>query len=300
MEWQQIIGFSNVARLGSFTRAAEATYRTQSALTQQIKALENELECRLFERIGKRRLILTPAGEKLLVFADSLRANYDRFLQEIHEDQALQRGRLAIAAPFTTLYHLMPGAIKSFIRHFPAVELSLLDRSQRDTIDLVKRGDVDFGVALESSAPPELCVLRWKTAESVLLVPAGHPLAERRPGAKRVSAKEIARYPLILPPGTAAFSRRNSLEELFRRYHLDYRVVMESSNVELSSVYVEMGLGISFASVVRELVTLKNRKLEFVPLGHYFKPEHIAIIMRRDKPLARFHKAFLERLTGKA
>jgi DNA-binding transcriptional LysR family regulator len=300
MEWQQLIGFRNVARLGSFTRAAEATYRTQSALTQQIKALENELECRLFERIGKRRLILTPIGEKLLVFADSLLANYDRFILDIREDRTLQRGRLAIAAPFTTLYHLMPGAIKSFIRHFPEVELSLLDRSQRDAIDLVKRGDVDFGVALESSVPPELSVVRWKTAESVLLVPTGHPLAKGKSGTRRVSAKEIARYPLILPPKTAAFSRRNALEELFRKYRLDYRIVMESSNVELSAVYVEMGLGISFASVVREFASLKNRKLEFVPLGHYFKPEHIGIIMRKDKQLARFHKAFLEKLTGKA
>ena len=56
MEWQQILGFYHVAKLKSFTRAAEATYRTQSALTQQIKSLEAELDCQLFERVGKRKI----------------------------------------------------------------------------------------------------------------------------------------------------------------------------------------------------------------------------------------------------
>ena len=60
MEWQQLVGFYHVAQLGSFTRAAEATLRTQSALSQQIKALEEEFSCRLLERIGKRRIAAYP------------------------------------------------------------------------------------------------------------------------------------------------------------------------------------------------------------------------------------------------
>jgi DNA-binding transcriptional LysR family regulator len=298
MQWQQIIGFYNVARLGSFTRAAEATFRTQSALTQQIRALENELDCRLFERIGKRKLILTPAGEKLLVFAESLLRKYEQVIQEIHEDGGLQKGRLRIAAPFTTLYHLMPDVIKRYIKRFPAIELSLFDRSQRHVIELVKRGDVDFGITLESAVPGELGKVRWKKVESVLLVPRGHPLAESKTGSRKVSAKQIARYPLILPPKTVAFSHRSTLEELFRKYNVDYHIIMESSNVELSSVYVEMGLGISFATIARDLPAFKKRKVEFISLNHYFKPEYITVIMRRDKALAQFQRAFLETLTG--
>ena len=61
MDWQQLVGFHQVARLGSFTKAAEATFRSQSALSQQVKALEEELGCRLLERIGKRKLRLTEA-----------------------------------------------------------------------------------------------------------------------------------------------------------------------------------------------------------------------------------------------
>ncbi|MDH4233266.1 MAG: LysR family transcriptional regulator [Nitrospirota bacterium] len=63
MEWQQVIGYYHVAKLKSFTRAAEATYRTQSALTQQVKALEEELDCQLLERVGKRKICLLRLGK---------------------------------------------------------------------------------------------------------------------------------------------------------------------------------------------------------------------------------------------
>ena len=106
MEWQQVIGFYQIAKLGSFTKAAEATFRTQPALSQQIKALEEELDCHLFERIGKRKLRLTSAGERFLTFAESILENYDSLREDLNELKGSQKGRLKIAAPFTTLYHL--------------------------------------------------------------------------------------------------------------------------------------------------------------------------------------------------
>jgi DNA-binding transcriptional LysR family regulator len=84
------------------------------------------------------------------------------------------------------------------------------------------------------------------------------------------------------------------LEESFRELGITYRVLMESSNVELSSVYVEMGLGISFATVVRDLPALRHRRLAFVPMGQLFEPDYIAVIMRKDKVLASYKSAFLE------
>ena len=112
MEWQQIIGFYHVAKLGSFTKAAEATFRTQSALSQQIGRLEDELECRLLERVGRRRLRLTFAGERLFEFSETVLRRYDALIEEIDALKTAQKGRLRIAAPFTTLYHLFPFSLK--------------------------------------------------------------------------------------------------------------------------------------------------------------------------------------------
>ena len=293
MEWQQIIGFYHVAKLGSFTRAADATYRTQSALTQQIKSLEEELDCQLFERIGKRKVILTPLGERFFWFSKSLLQEYDRLIEDIAEHKGLKKGRLRIAAPFTTLYHLLPEVVRKYNRQFPWVELSLLDRPQREVVELVKNGDIDVGLALESVIPEALDKRRWKKVEPVLLAPTGHPLAKM----EKVSMDAIVKYPLILPPKSSEFRHRNKLEELFRAHNANYFVIMESSNIELSSLYVEMGLGLAFASVVRELPVFKERRLNYIPLSHYLTPEQICVVTRRDKRMSTFQGAFLDMLT---
>ncbi len=295
MEWQQILGFYQVARLGSFTKAATATFRTQSALSQQIKALEEELGCPLLERIGRKKLRLTPAGERFLQFCEAVLERYGHLQEEINAIMGQAKGHLRLAAPFTTLYHLFRELLPAYIRKFPQVQLSILDRSQESVIDLVRSGDIDFGLALESTSPQDLSILRWQKVEKVLLTPLGHPLV----GSKQVTMEEIAKYPLILPPQGLKFTGRRILTDQFRKLGVDYHIIMESSNVELSSLYVEMGLGISFATVAGNLPLPEKRKLAFIPLDHYFPPDYIAVILRKDKVLAPHKQAFLEMLFGK-
>ena len=292
MEWQQIIGFYYVAKLGSFTKAADATFRTQSALSQQVKNLEKELGCRLLERIGRRKLRLTSAGQRFFKFSETSLLRYQSLTEELNELKGLQKGLLRMAAPFTTLYHLVPFALKTYITQFPNVELTILDRSQTHILDLVKNGDIDFGLVLESNIPKGLTSLLWKKVRTVLMTPLGHPLAK----AKRVTLKQIGKYPLILPPINLKY--RSNLEERFQKLGIDYHVIMESSNVELSSLYVEMGLGISFATIVTDLPELKKRKLEFLSMDHLFKPDYIAVVMRKDKTLISYKRAFIKILFG--
>jgi DNA-binding transcriptional LysR family regulator len=292
MDWQQLVGFHQVAQLGSFTKAAEATFRSQSALSQQVKALEEELGCRLLERIGKRKLRLTEAGERFLRFAQGVLGSYKGLLEELQELKGTPTGELRLAAPFTTLYHLFREVLRQYPPRYPQVRLTILDRSQREVIDLVRQGDIDFGIALESGAPKDLTARRWHPVEMVLMAPPGHPLT-RSP---QVTIEDIARYPLILPPRTPRSPGRRTLEALFQEVDLDYHVVMESSNVELSSVYVEMGLGISFATIVKDLPLAVPRNLVFIPLAEMAEPDFLAVLMRRDKILSSYKKAFLETL----
>ena len=290
MDWQQILGFYHTARLGSFTKAAEVTFRTQSALSQQIKALEDELDCRLFERIGTRRLRITSAGETFFRFAESVLMGYEGVKEELAALKGLQKGRLRIAAPFTTLYHLFPGPLREYNESFPWVELTVADCPQSKVVSLVKAGDIDFGVALESVVPGNLACIRWKKVHSVLLTPPDHPLA----GVKRLTMEQIARHPLILPPHSGEYSARARLDELFQQEGLEYHVIMESSNVELSGLYVETGLGISFATLVKDQPGVKDRDLAFIPLDHYFPPRWISVVLRKDKVLTPHKQAFLD------
>lgn len=294
MEWQQILGFYQVARLGSFTRAAEATFRTQSALTQQVKALEEELGCQLLERLGRRRLRLTPAGERFFQFAQAVLEYQQGLLADLKELQGVAGGPLTLAAPFTTLYHLLPEVVAAYVRRFPAVRLTILDRSQRLVIDLVKEGEADFGLALESLVPPGLTVRRWREVHTVLLVPRGHPLIQGGPP----TLEDMARYPLILPPRSPEYRTRHRVEELFRRQGLRFQVVMESSNVELSSLYVARGVGISFATIRTDAPEPVREGLGFIPLDHYFPRDFIAVITRSPEIGQRYKREFLEMLLG--
>jgi DNA-binding transcriptional LysR family regulator len=294
MEWQQLLGFFQVARLGSFTRAAEATFRTQSALSQQVKALEEELGCQLLERLGKRRLRLTEAGEKLFSFAGSVLGGYETLKEELGDRQGRHPGRLSLAAPFTTLLHLLPRSLKTYTQLFPQVDLTLLDRPQQTVLDLVKNGEVDLGLALESLVPGDLAAHPWLPVATMLMAPVGHPLA----ASKRLSLRQIARHPLILPPRGPEAAGRRVLEEHFRKQGLSFHVILESTNVELSALYVEMGLGVSFATLARGARPLAGRNLAFIPLPRYFKPDRLAVVRRRDQILTPHKKAFINLLFG--
>lgn len=294
MEWQQIIGFYHVARLGSFTKAGAVTLRSQSALSQQVKALEDEFGCQFFERIGTRKLKLTPAGKRFLEFSESVLKGHETLTEDLSEFKETQSGPLKIAAPFTTLYHLFPDKFRDYLERFPRVEATLLDRPQGSVLELIRDGAVDFGLALESLAPRDLAAIRWREVTTVLLIPRDHALV----GTRRVSWRQLAQYPLILPPKALKCPGRIVLEEQLQRLRLPYRIAMESSNVELSALYVEYGLGICLATVVGNLPALTRRNLEFLSLDHYFKSDHIALIMRKDKVLPPYQRVFVNMLIG--
>jgi DNA-binding transcriptional LysR family regulator len=296
MEWQQLLGFYHVAKLRSFTRAAKVTFRTQSALSQQIKAIEEELDCQLFERAGRRKIRLTASGEILLKYVESVLIGHTNLIEQLNQMKGIPKGPLKMAAPFTTLYHLLPEKLRTYMKLFPEVELTLLDRSQERAIDLLKDGEIDLCLALESVVPKVFTTVRWLPVETVLMVPHGHPLVR----AGVVTFDQIAQYPLILPPTDMRTGCRQLLEKELARLGMNCRIIMESSNVELSSTYVEMGLGISFATVVRDLPVLRQRKLEFLSLEHYFQRDHICIVTRKDKKLLSFQKDFIDLLMGKS
>lgn len=292
MEWQQLIGFYHVVQSGGFTKAAKITYRTQSALTQQIKKLEEEFDCQLLERIGKRKILLTPAGERVFAFAQQLVTNYEFLVEEISHLKGLHKGRLRIAAPFTTLSQLLPPKVESFMNQFPQVEISLFDRPQNKVPELILEGGADIGVSLESIVPANLAKVRWRKVETVIMIPVGHPLRDMT----EVSLDQIAQYPLILPPKGSIPRKR--LEKHFEEKGLTYRVAMESSNVELSAIYVEMGLGISFATIVRNLPTYEQRNFRFLSLDRYFETDYITFIYRKEKATNPILNAFVNAISG--
>ena len=292
MEWQQVIGFYHVARLNSFTRAAEATFRTQSALSQQVKALERELGGPLVERIGRGKLRLTPAGELFFSYCQSALDGRMHFLSELNRLRGCYAGRLSIAAPFASFYRLLGDMLTGFFQQYPDVEPTLFERSPQEIIEGVRNGEVDLGLVMASAAPKDLVVKPWKKAECVLLAPADHPVTAR----KRITLAAVAEYPLILLPRDQRYAARDNLEEKLQAAGLPYRIVMESSNIVLSAEYAQRGLGVAFVKLVAGFERFLPPDLAIAPLNHLFKKDSLAVIYRKTKKLLDYEQKFLEHL----
>ena len=288
MEWQQILGFHQIAKLGSFTKAAEATFRTQSAISQQIKALEEELGCQLFERIGRSNLKLTPAGESFLKFSVALLDGYEQVTAELKELKGQKAGRLRIAAPFETLYYLIPNNLRKYTLKYPNVELSIINCPPTDVIQLIKYGEIDFGITTEYMAPRDLAIIRWKKPERLLMTSMDHPLLR----AKRLTFRQIVQYPLILPP--RHYPIRKRFDEKLEQSNLKCHVVVESPNVVLCAECVQLGLGISIiAEGLSKRLQQEKRKIAFIPLRNILESDYLVLVMRKDKKLPAYQKAFI-------
>lgn len=291
MEWQQLVGFYHVARLGSFTKAAAVTYRTQSALSQQVKALEAELDCQLLERLNRKKLRLTPAGEEVRRFAETLLLGYEQLQVRLQAIQDPTAGCLRLAAPFTTIYHLFREVLGEYQQAWPRVRLTILDRSQAEIIALVREGEVDLGFALASRTPADLRARPWLAVEPFLLVPEGHPLTQ----VAELTWPEVARYPLILPP--AGTPSRDRLDRQMQHLGLSCHVILESANVDLSALYVELGLGIAPATLVSpDLPELRSRRLAYLPFPPLAPPDTLVILQHPQRVLLPHQQAFLEYL----
>ncbi len=200
VELRQLEYFVAVARHGTFTRAAEELWITQSALSQQVRRLEEELGVRLLHRTS-RGAEPTPAGADLLARAEAVLAELARARADLQRHTGLTRGRARVAAGPADAAAL-PAALAAFHRAHPGLQVALRHAAGGEVAGLVQRGTVDVGVAAAGAAagaegveafdlPPE---------ELVALLPAGDALAAGGP----IALGDLRERPLVLAePGSA-------------------------------------------------------------------------------------------------
>jgi DNA-binding transcriptional LysR family regulator len=171
-----------VAARGSFAAAAAALSFTQSAVSQQIAALEREAGTRLVER-GVRPVRLTDAGRALLAHAEAVLARLDEAEQELGEIARLRRGRLRLASFPTAIATLVPRSVAVFNQRHPDVDLTVIDDHGQGLIPRLARWELDLALIYEHEALPEPDVELERTHlledPFDLAVPDGHPLAGR-------------------------------------------------------------------------------------------------------------------------
>ena len=286
MDFDQLHTFLEIVRLKSFSKAAQTCYRTQPAISAQVRQLEQELNTALFERFGSR-ISLTTAGK---IFADYAAQMLDlrRQAQDtINELERNPRGELVIAANEASCIYVLPQVFSEYKALFPAVQLQV-DRSYGTrVVEAVLENIADFGLTQLPVEEKRLEVVYIHKDEIRLIVPARHPLADR----KAVQAHELVEFQLLLPKSGKTRTRLNAWFELVED---DLRVSMELDSTEMMKRFVMAGLGVSFlaASNCREEVAAG--KLRSISLAPEPMIRRLGLIYRKDKALSKAALGFIQ------
>jgi DNA-binding transcriptional LysR family regulator len=238
VELRQLEYFVAVARHGQFTRAADALWVTQSALSQQIRRLEAELGVVLLRRTP-RGAELTPAGEDLLAHAQVALGELARARETLDRHAGITRGRVSLAA--TTIDTLrLPAALATFHREHPGLQLALRHAASSDVLALVRTGAVDVGVAGSHGAPPPGVSVEELSDEPMrAMLPVGDELAGESP----IGLAELSRRPFILAePGSGL---RETVIAACQRSGFSPVPLFEVSDPATVRHLVQAGLGVS-------------------------------------------------------
>ena len=279
--------FCQTVRLGSVSRAAEALFISQPAVTLQLQALEREFGVVLFERSG-RRLVPSREGQVLYEMAQPLVENLDGLAERFRDKiSGLDAGELRIAANSTTILYLLPKVVAAFRQLHPQVRLSLHNAITADGTDLLRSDAADLIVGSLLDVPSDLSYETVQRFEQMLITPLGHPLSS----VPQLELAQIAEHPLILPPRRQVTWRL--VDRIFQQQRLPYSVSLEVGGWEVIKQYVALGMGISVVPALC-LAAEDARELAIRPVGSLFPPRTYGVAVRRGRPLSPQARAFIE------
>jgi DNA-binding transcriptional LysR family regulator len=236
----QLAVFEAVARLSSFTKAADELHLAQPTVSTQIRKLADNLQIPLFEQIGKR-IYLTPAGEKLYEGCQLLFTTLSNVEESLSDLRGLEHGRLRLAVSTTGKY-FVPRLLAEFVKLHPAIEVSLQIHNRNNLIDRLVRNEDDLYIF--SNPPKEFEIVTQPILPNPMVVFArdDHPLAHE----KKISMEQLKNEKFIMrEPGSGT---RMVAYEAFDHHGVELQVQMELSTNEAIKQAILAGLGISILS----------------------------------------------------
>ncbi|MFQ6002505.1 MAG: LysR family transcriptional regulator [Candidatus Zixiibacteriota bacterium] len=289
MELQTLRGFYWAGMHGSFSKAGKTLNIGQSAISHQVKSLEEELGVRLYQRAG-RGISLTPEGKILLAYADIILQTLDNIETHFADLSDSPEGSVNLAAYRGIMQYKLPAVVQNFKRKNPEIRLVILQKAlDSEILDMVSTGDIDFGITSSWNEFTDIAFFEVWTYDMFLCVPGNHRLAGRR----TVALEEIVREPLIL------YERENSIrkriENVFKENNLSYNITIETGGATVIQEYVKVGQGIS---IVSGLVTQakEDQSLSYIPVTEHFGKLGYGIAIKKRKYLSLPVRKFLQEI----
>jgi len=286
MDFDQLNTFMEVAKLGSFSRAAEKVLRSQPAVSAQIRQLEQEYGHKLFDRSTKS-VRLTPAGEVVLDYARQLLALRTKSVQAASDWNGIPTGTLSIGANEGTFLYVLPKVFAEYHRRFPKVKISVYRSFTHKVSEKVEEGAIDLGVVTTPVKSASLEAIPVFRDRILLMLGPRSPLFARR----SVTLQELAQQPLIMPK---TGSIRKLMEKNLRPFRERLNITMELTSVVMIKQFVMDGFGVSLICASFAQRNVRRGEARLVKIEGLDLWRELALVYRKDRSLPLVASSFVE------
>lgn len=288
MELVYLHTFREVARYGSFTRAAEELGYAQPTVTAQMQKLEQSYGAPLFERYG-RKLRLTQAGEALLPYAREMIRLYGES-KEVIKQQAT--GPITIGTIDTLGAFFLPPYLQEFCQQYPQIDLVLRTGGEAGILQQLREGYLDIGLILDRHCTdPELVTRIIREEELVIITPPGHRLAK----ASTLTIHDLAGEPLVLTEEGCTY--RGMLLDAFTEAGITRRIACQFSNPDTIKQCVRCGLGVALLPRMAVERELAEGVLTAIPFQSGKQPFLTQLLTHKKKWMSPSMVSFVDTIT---
>lgn len=283
--------FCDLVDLESFSLAAERNFITQSAVSQQIRSLEDKFKRRLLERVrGRREVKLTPAGDVFYKESKKVLAAYDEMQESLRGIVGKIGGTVKVATVYSVGLHELPVKVREFMTKFPAAKIDLeYSRTTRVVRDVLS-GTVELGVLAFPEPRRGLTIVPMPDNRLVLIAPPDHKFATR----KKVKVTDLQGQDFVL------FERdvptRKAMDKIFKENAVEVKKVAEFDNIETIKRAVEVGFGLAIVPETAVTEAKRAGTLAVVELAEKYWVRSVGVIHRSDRNLSLAAKKFVQLL----
>lgn len=278
--------FCDLVETKSFTRAAQLSEVTQSAVSQQISALERSFKSVLIER-SKKIFKLTPAGRVVYDYAREIVRASDALHGRLEELKDIVSGSIRVSTIYSIGLYELPAYVKKFMQSYPTVNVHVEYRHDDQVYDDVLSNDVEFGLVAYPVRDPKLEIVALRKEPLVLVCHPQHPFAKR----DKVKLQELNGQNFVgFGPG---IHTRRALDRILKTHGASVRYAMEFDNIDTVKRAVEIDAGVSIVPEATVVAEVAKRTLVAVPIadGNFFRPT--AAIYKKKKTLTPAMKQLL-------
>ncbi len=286
LDSRQLRAFSILAGTGSFTATAQVLHLSQSAISHSMKALEQEIGCRLLDRMGKT-VVLTQAGEQLLVHAQKILTEMESARSHLGHLGKWGSSRLRIGASTTACQHVLPAVLREFKESFPACAISIEPGDTPEMIDALRQHRIDLAVNLEPRREEPLEFRPLFNDELLFVTSPLHPWAR----AGKVPREEIpGQHYILYGKGSYTFQM---IESYFRQEQIVLHSLLDLGNMEAIKELVKLGLGVSILAPWSARKELEEKSLVALPLGKRKLKRRWGVLHWRARRLSLAEETFI-------